>query len=746
MLNNPEGSRSNMLVFLKPALLACGIGLSTLFGLIQTSTIALTSNAQEEEGLSGILAPAPPEGLWEEDFLVLGDTWEEWSLGAAEDVMKLFTEEPTTIEQQREALAAVNDRLEIMKLALDDEAYALIHKPLAQLYGKLKPRYDLAKAILDTLQMDPAQSKKDQLSVAQEEISVQLVAATDYLKQFEGGEAWGDYLGLSDASSALSAAAQPKQVLAAVNPVARKINQRNKLEDEAQQEFLGREPFQKITAAVKAYRGTNNIKVNVIAVDDLREDLANLVAALDQYDETLASADAKAVKAALDAVNQHAPDGGAAIDAVMRAHYFNYNFHFVAHEDFLDQVIREQRTDRGPVRDCILGAFVTGRQTTNSTVGLDVKSSEDTIRFDVVVNGKVRSNTSGRTSQATVYTHGTHYFTARKEITFDGDQFATSPSRISVNANNNTYDASTKLDGIPLLSALGRSIALSEAAKKRPQSEAIARYKVAHRVKPEFDEEVDKQFADATENFENEFFKGLRNKDLYPSARNLKSSETHILIDTRTMGAGEMGGGRPLNVEYTGPGASVDLHETAVNNTFARMDVGGKTMTEEELSDYIRTFLNEAFNVQWGEDEKEESYDDSGSDTAAFVFSKVDPLRIRFRNDEATLILTAGLKQEGEDDIPTQEISVPLTFTLDGDKVILEPGNAGVSPVEKPESFQVQIARAGIMRKKIADAVGRQEFDANLTLNEDNDDPNDDKIVTIRELSFLNGWARIVLE
>lgn len=747
MLNNLEGSRSNMLVFLKPALLACGIGLSSLFGLIQTSTVALTSNAQEEgEGLSGIVAPAPPEGLWEEDFLVLGDTWEEWSLGAAEDVMDLFSEEPTTVEQQREALAAVAERLDTMRIALEDQDYALIHKPLARLYGKLKPRYDLAKAMLDTLQMDPAQSKNRQLGAAQADLRDQIRATIDYLQQFRGGAAWDDYLGLSDAASALSEANRPKAVLAAVNPIAGRINQRNKLEDDAQQRFLGREPFLELVESIKSYRQANNIKVEPTAKNALRGALTDLVEALDQYDETQASADAKAVKSALEAVKRHAPDGGKAIDGVMRAHYFNYNFHFVAHERFLDEVIREHRTDRGPVRDCILGAFVTGRQTTNSSVGLDVKPSDEGIRFDVVVNGKVRSNTSGRTSQATVYTVGNHYFTARKEIVFDGDRFVTSPSRIGVNANNNTYDASTKLDGIPLLSALGRSIALNQAAKKRPQSEAIARYKVANRVRPEFDAEVDQQFAEATENFENEFFQGLRAKDLYPTARNLKSSETHILIDTRTMGPDELGGSRPLNVEYTGPGAAVDFHESAVNNTFARMDLGGKTMTEKELADYIRTFLNEAFNLQLAADETEDSYDDSGSDGAAFAFSEVDPLRVRFRNSEITLILTAGLKQEGEDDIPTQEISVPLTFTLEGDKVVLESGNAGVSPVEKPESFQVQIARAGIMRKKIADAVGRQEFDADLKLNEDNEDPGDDKIVTIRELSFLNGWARVVIE
>lgn len=745
MLNNPERSRRNMLFFLKPALLVCGIGLTSLFGLIQSSTIAFTSNLQDGEGLSGILSTAPPEGLWEEDFLVLGDTWNEWSVGAAEDVMKLYSEEPTTIEQQREALAAVGDRLDIMKIALEDEAYSLIHKPLAGLYGRLKPRHDLAEAMLETLQMDPAQAKQEQVAAAQVSLSEQTDATIVYLKGFKGGAAWVEYLGLSEAATALADATQPKQVLAAVNPVVQKINQRKKLEDESQQKFLGREPFLKLTEAVKAYRDANSIKIDPQAVVALKEDLANLVATLEAYDESLAAEDAKQVTSALAAVNQHAPDGGAAIDAVMRAHYFNYNFHLVAHESFLDRVIKERRTDKGPVRDRILGANVSGNQTTNATVGLDLKSSDDGVKFDLVLDGVIRSNTAGVTPQATVFTSGNHHFTARKEIHFDGDRFTTDPSRISVNANNNTYAARTKMDGVPLLSGIARGIAKNEAAKRRPQSEAIARSKIANRVKPEFDTEVDAQFAKATEDMENGLNKGLRSKGLYPSARRIRSSDSHVLVDTRTMGKGEMGGSRPLKVEYTGPGAAIDLHESAVNNTFAQMDIAGKTMTEKEMSDHIRIFLNEAFNLDL-KGKADEAYDVAPRDTAAFVLSETDPLRVRFRNNEVTLVLKAGLKQEGEDDIPTQEISVPLTFTMAGDKIILEAGDAGVSPVEKPENFQIQIARAGIIRKKIGSAVGRQELDAALTLDGETEDTSDDKIVTIRDLSFLSGWARVVLE
>jgi len=748
MLTTSEGSRSTMLVLLKPALIAVGIGLSSLFGLIQTSTIAWTSAEADAPGLAGILPAEPPTGLWEDDFLTTGETWQEWAMAAAEDVMNLYAiEESVPLKEQAKLLAAVGDRLETIETALADNDYEAIHEPLAILHGKLKPRYDLAQAIFDTLKLNPAQAKIDQLANDQAAISAQLDKTVKYLQGLDGGDAWVSYLKLPEAIESLANAEGPKAVLGTVNELAKKINQRSKLEDEVQQKFLGEKPFLAIVDTVNAYRKTNQMKVEEKDMTALRTSLSSLVVAIEEYHESLASKDAKAVNDALASVKTQALDGGAKIASVVQAHYLNYNLHIVAHETFLDKVVRDKHNESSAVKDYVLGARVSGNQETETTVGLDVKTNNDGILFDLVLSGVTRSNTAGVTPQATVFTAGRYNFTGRKQIFFDGDTFKVDPARVSVQARNNTYAARTKLDGVPIFSGIARNIAKNEAAKRRPQSEAIARSKVVKRVEPEFNAQADEQFAKASEDLNNNFYKGLRETGLFPSARNLKSSETHILMDTRTMAPGELGGSRPVKVPYTGPGASVDLHQTAVNNTFAQMDLAGKTMTDKELGEYLRNFFNKAFGLNLTNNSaKDESYDDSGDDPTAFIFSTEDPLLIQFSENEAILTMSAGLVQKGGDDIPTQRISVPLSFVVEGDKVIMEAGKVGVSPVEKPESLQLQIARAGIMRGKIGGAIKREELDANIEIGEKNDDPNDDKIITIKEVSFLNGWARIIVE
>ena len=45
-------------------------------------------------------------------------------------------------------------------------------------------------------------------------------------------------------------------------------------------------------------------------------------------------------------------------------------------------------------------------------------------------------------------------------------------------------------------------------------------------------------------------------------------------------------------------------------------------MTEKEFGDYLRNFFNKAFGLNLKPEEETDSYDDSGDDSTAFVFTK----------------------------------------------------------------------------------------------------------------------------
>lgn len=727
-----------MLVLLKQAVIGCGIVFSSLAGLMSSAGLV---NTADQEGLSGILAPEIPEGLSDEDFEVLDGNWAEWSAAAAADVARLYSEEPLTLQQQQEALDAIASRLRVMETALGDDAYSMIHRPLADLHGKLQRRYDVAVAALKTLQLNPNAARQAQIRRSLDGVLSAQNDLAGYLKTLQGGTPWLAYIGADDLAAKLDGKGEA-DALKLLTGIEQKIAHRSELSLEEQQTFLGERPFQTLAETIAAYRDATLIQVH--APDDaaLRKALHDLVAALESYEASNSSADAAAARGAFDRVRGLAADGGELVSDALRRDYFNYNLHVVFAETLLNKFVAEERTENGPVDDCILGAKVDGTQSTTTDVGLDILRSRDRIRFDLIANGHVCSDTQGVTDQATVYTLGSHYFTAKKEVDFDGYTFSTQKARIGVNANNQTYDVSTQLDGIPLLNMFGKIIARSETARRRPEAEAIAASRISDRVLPKMDSETDKAFAKATTDLNDSFYADLKKGNLYPSAMTFESTDDHISFDTRTMEAGELAGSRPNGFAPADKGATIEVHESAVNNLFDRVGIAGKSLTEDEFARLMADYMEKTFGRKIEAIERPKDYE---GDNTRFNFAKEDPIRVKFEGGAVILTIRAGLKREGEDDIPVQEIEVPITFTVDGDMIVAEAADASdiaVRPVERPDSIQVQIARATAIRKKVSDSLPRRELDRafDVHLNEKQVD------LQITEIVFLNGWLRVVAE
>ncbi|MCA9023499.1 MAG: hypothetical protein KDA74_25295, partial [Planctomycetaceae bacterium] len=86
------------------------------------------------------------------------------------------------------------------------------------------------------------------------------------------------------------------------------------------------------------------------------------------------------------------------------------------------------------------------------------------------------------------------------------------------------------------------------------------------------------------------------------------------------------------------------------------------------------------------------------------AFDEKDPIRIQITDNTLNIILRCGFEQKGETAVPTQIITVPLHFKVEGDKIHITRGDVKSSPVVKPERIAAQIARAGVVRNKMEKA------------------------------------------
>ncbi len=723
--------------------LARGLAALGVVASVATGTWAVEEAVKAGSvGLRGIFPITAPPDLAAEEFAKLNGNWAEWSKGTAETVADFYaTLETSDAAGQRNALKALHAKLDVMQRSIDDPRFRSLLAPLTLMHSRLAQRVEFAEAALDTLETDPLKVRATKLADQAKGVTAVISDLKSYLSSIANGQAWIPYSKADAVQKALTAGSASEAAITAARDARDRIAGRAGLADPTQKEFLGRPAFVRYEAALDQYLTAAAFEPPAVNEEELRTQLKALLEAADGYAGSRSTEDAIKARAAFAAIAKVSADGGDRLSATLQRHIFNYNVRVVASEEFLNRLLSESRTERGPVVDFVLGANVSGNQVTATRVTVDLRPSSRTARFDLTLNGAIQSSTVGVTSEATVYTQGNHTFVAKKEVNFDGHKFVTSPATISVNPHNTTTGIATSMSG-GLFGGIAQNIASQEVEKRRGTAEAIAADRVRTNVLPKFNSEVDKNFAEAGPKLETEVFSGLKATSLYPDAFIYTTTDTTLRLNTRLMADTEMGADLPPTPVVADRGATLLMHETAVNNSIDRMGLAGQTLTEAQLREKLEAFFSKALNrpVKLETPPKPAvdaaAADDDDKTLSAIIFAETDPMRIRFENDELTLVMRAGFKQDGKDDIPTREITVPMTFEVKGKKLAITRGNVRVVAADGEGGG---IAINSVVRKKIQSALPDKEVDGKVELK----GPKNTVVTNISAIKLVDNWVAV---
>ena len=681
-----------------------------LSGVLVSGTCWL--NAADEAphtGLRGILPEAVPVDLTGA-IAALPDNWKDWGAALSSELTALYETPDADVAAQRRAIVALRKRVETARKHAADPQYRSILNVLVSISGGLKRRLDTADAALDTLERG-SELRSEKVGAARSRVAREARALDAYLGKIRNGSGWGKYLLVGEVQNAVGQS--PPEIAGAPLSTApfstaqSRLKEKNALADAKARDFLSRPQFASYEEAVDGYLLALATPSATANNPELRNSLKELLVALEDYESSHAGASAAAARKAFDAVRPHAPDGGEKLGLALRDNYFNYNLRVVASEAYLNKFVGQSRDESGPVRDFILGADVQGNQNTHTNVRLNLVPSGGTAQFDLIADGAVATSTLGYTDQATISTSGNHSFTASKRIVFDGDKFSTSPARISVSAHNTTTGAQTNI-GFPFR-GFANNIAMSRAEEMRGESEAIAASRLQDRVLPPFNSEVDKEFREFNPDVA-ERLSALRELNLYPDAKTWSTTDSELKVATRLMAPSELGGSEPSPAMYLGRGMTVLLHDSLMNNYADRLELAGKSMTDDEVKAKIEGQLTQLLGREVKFSDKQPAAADESS-IKTIIFDKVDPLRMHADDGALVLTIRAGFQQEGKEDIPTQIVTVPLKFSVNMKSIVIETANISIEAAEKSGSPAQQLARAGVIRKKLDSAFPKREID-----------------------------------
>ena len=708
------------------------------------------ANAEEdlsETGLNGIIGePASPE--LDTQFLAmdLPESWKSWAESLDEEMLVYLFPEELDVKGQRELIAKLRERVATMKIAIADPRYLPIRDRLISLAGPLDRHLDLSTGILDALDRGvvPVSSEIRQKAFAELRESANTLNAL--LARQPGGGDWSEILKLPELLKMLAEGTSPSEDLKKrLEEVLSAIDDEEKFTAE-QLRFLRSDAFWAFEKS--AVRVLSILEWDETPADEetLREALKDLAVAAVSLDVNHLVVHAKDLQIAWDRVILLNP-ANAETFAFLEEQYYSDNLRTFISEPLMQELVYERRTDSGQICETVMGAQVYGNQVTNTVVTVDLVPSPREALMAVKLRGDTHANTVGVKCQIKVYTQGFSQFLAVKHAHFDGFRFQPYPAEIGVSVNTNPYDADTPVSCLPLFGNCVDNMVLNQAIARKGDAEAMARQRVADRVVPELNKGINEGLAEANDELTNNIYRRLRNNNLYPVGMHTSTTDTHFLSRTLIRNRVELGASTAPTLFNEPTGLNLHVHESLLNNIADRMNLAGRTMTDEDVRREIERFVFELTgreisledapmdSDEQGEEKQNQEQENAGPPDR-FVFDKLTPLRFQIRNNEVQMTLRTALIRSNGEEIPAHDIMIPLQFELEGEDLLIKKGRLAVNRADG----QGNPAQNLVMGKKISDAIpdGRRSRLIPLKLQED-------KTLTLRieRIKALNGWASL---
>ena len=407
--------------------------------MVVIATGAWGFDAQTAPELSGVFPDRAPRDLRDGEWAVLDGNWEQWSTETADAVVAFYEAEDLT--SRSAALAQLHVKLDTMETALADSRYSMIHADLADLHGRLSRRVAIADAVMEMVDLDAAQASRVSNSYAG--VADALDTLRSDLRGIPGGLAWLPYVKADQVESVVAGNDTSADAQAILAKAHNNIVNHDALNPD-QAEFLAHESFLGLAAGLERAISALNWTPPEGYQDQLIGQLADLVSALEEYEEDGGSEAAAAIRSHANALRDLA-DGRSPIARALRRAYFNFNMRVIASEGLMSRFAADTRTEAGQINEPVGEAWVSGQSCTVTNVSVNLSPNSEVAQMNIVLNGNVNARTTANASQAVVYGGSYGTFHAEKPIYFDGQEFNLDPARVSARISTYSNDVDAKV-------------------------------------------------------------------------------------------------------------------------------------------------------------------------------------------------------------------------------------------------------------------------------------------------------------
>lgn len=371
--------------------------------------------------------------------------------------------------------------------------------------------------------------------------------------------------------------------------------------------------------------------------------------------------------------------------------YRNANVRITITGELLNRLAPERPIEERPVADVILNRPVYGSSYAETEIGFRLLPDRRRARLALVIRGQVSSLTYANAGPATIWNDGYARYVAEKAVEITPRGLVASPAVIDVQNSVRIRDVSTQFDSIPVLGFLTQEVAREQAANRRLEAGAEARWKLAARALQEIESEAEAQFSQLNRRWQSEVLGPLQRLRLTPTWLTSQTTEDRLVFRVRLAGAFQPGGHTLRPFAPADALASCQIHESMINNVFHKLGLEGQTYTIAEL----QTKLRERLRLPEDEEREENPHAD-----ARVTFAKQDALRVQFR--EGKLMVTLAVAELSSEGNRWRDFQVRATYRPEIAHDKIQFVREGVIQLIGPMDMRSQIALRGIFSKSFS--------------------------------------------
>ena len=309
--------------------------------------------------------------------------------------------------------------------------------------------------------------------------------------------------------------------------------------------------------------------------------------------------------------------------------YRNSNLRVVVSGDLLNRLVPEQPAVEMPVNDRILGVPTRGWSTSTARVSVQLLPDGRSLRFALEARGIVFARTTSRREPVTLHSNSDSAFIARKQFELSSAGLKTWPTTAEVSNSSRLRSVETDYDDVPILGPIVEGIARAKHAETEPAVRRVAKRKVAARVQEELDTALEPRLKQARKTYQDRVVAPLGRLQLDCSVIEMLTTEARVTSRLRLASGEQLAACTPRPMALSDSLASVQIHQSVVNNVCDRLDLDGKTFNLPDLQRH----LTEAFQLS------PEALPEEYPADLRISFAKRDALTTRFDGGRIELTL-----------------------------------------------------------------------------------------------------------